>query len=171
MTALRKFITGLCLTAALASVGTAQVAVPERLQPPKGEALIARVHARGFQIYTCKADGPRYTWVLKAPDAELFDESGRKVGRHFAGPTWEWIDGSQVMGKVAAAIPSPEASSVPWLLLTARDHAGEGELAHVTSVQRVHTNGGKAPAEGCDAAHLGRETRVAYTADYFFYGK
>jgi len=39
----------------------------------------------------------------------------------------------------------------------------------VTFVQRVKTGGGKAPASGCDAANAGREVRVPYTAEYFFY--
>jgi hypothetical protein len=67
--------------------------------------------------------------------------------------------------------PSPSADSIPWLLLVATGHSGEGILAQVTNIQRLNTQGGKAPAEGCDAGHEGQETRVAYTADYFFYGK
>ena len=39
----------------------------------------------------------------------------------------------------------------------------------MTAIQRVHTHGGKAPAEGCDAAHNGAETKSSYTADYYFY--
>ena len=67
--------------------------------------------------------------------------------------------------------PSPDGDSIAWLLLVATAHLGEGVLAHVTNIQRLNTKGGKAPAGGCDAAHDGQESRVAYTADYFFYGK
>ena len=67
--------------------------------------------------------------------------------------------------------PSPDADSIAWLLLVATAHLGEGVLANVTNIQRLNTKGGKAPAGGCDAAHDGQESRVAYTADYFFYGK
>src|SRR4029077_1286488 len=145
--------------------------VPAQLKQPEGQTLAAEAHARGFQVYTCKNDGNAYTWTLKGPDAELFDKAGKKVGRHFAGPTWEWSDKSQVTAKMMTSAPSPDADSVAWLLLVAVGHAGEGVLANVTNIQRLNTKGGKPPAGGCDAAHAGQETRSAYTADYFFYGK
>jgi hypothetical protein len=145
--------------------------VPPQLKQPEGQALAAEAHAKGFQIYTCKNDGNAYNWMLKGPDAELFDKAGKKVGRHFAGPTWEWNDKSQVTAKTVTSAPSPDADSVAWLLLVAVGHSGEGLLANVTNIQRLNTKGGKAPAGGCDAAHGGQETRAAYTADYFFYGK
>jgi hypothetical protein len=42
-------------------------------------------------------------------------------------------------------------------------------FAGVTSIQRVNTSGGIAPAKGCDDTHTGSETRVAFSADYYFY--
>ena len=42
-------------------------------------------------------------------------------------------------------------------------------MTKVTSIQRLSTTGGKAPASGCDAAHIGAEVEIPYTADYFFY--
>jgi hypothetical protein len=39
----------------------------------------------------------------------------------------------------------------------------------VTSIQRVRTAGGAAPAAGCDAARVGEEVRVAFSAEYYFY--
>jgi hypothetical protein len=42
-------------------------------------------------------------------------------------------------------------------------------LSRASSIQRVNTQGGKAPAPGCDASHIGQEVRVAYSADYRFY--
>ena len=50
--------------------------VPQQLQPPAGEGLLLRVHAKGDQIYTCKGDAAQFTWVLKAPEAQLFDKDG-----------------------------------------------------------------------------------------------
>ena len=38
------------------------------------------------------------------------------------------------------------------------------------TIQRLNTKGGKAPVSGCDSSHAGLEVRVAYSADYFFYG-
>ena len=136
----------------------------DTLKPPAGEILQAHAHASGQQIYTC--DGSN--WVLKAPDAKLFDDAGHEVGSHFAGPTWRWSDGSQVTGKpIADVVPDPK--SIPWLLLTATGHTGDGVLKNVSSIQRLQTKSGKAPVTGCDASHKGDEARISYTADYYFY--
>jgi len=144
--------------------GQTQPPVPEALKPPAGEQLRVQAHASGQQIYVC--DGSK--WILRGPDAKLFDEAGRKVGSHFIGPTWQWSDGSEVTGKaIASATPDPE--SIPWLLLTATNHAGDGVMKNVSSIQRLQTKGGKAPAQACDASHRGEQARSSYTADYFFY--
>lgn len=177
--AIARRLAGICagtglLLAAMAGVraqSASQDDVPTQLKPSVEQALAAEAHAKGFQVYTCKDDGKGFNWTLKGPDAELFDKAGKKVGRHFAGPTWEWNDKSQVTGKMLTSSPSPDSDSVAWLLLVATGHSGEGVLANVTNIQRLNTKGGKAPATGCDAAHAGQETRAAYEADYFFYGK
>jgi hypothetical protein len=142
---------------------------PKELQPPANEQLLLQVHAKGDQIYTCKADGGEFIWVLKVPEAQLIDKSGKPFGKHFAGPSWEANDGSRVTGKAVANAPSPDADSIPWLLVTVASHSGEGVLARVTSIQRVNTKGGKARASGCDAAHAGQEERAPYSADYLFF--
>src|SRR4051794_40524934 len=93
-------------------------AVPENLRVPYGQTMLLRMAARGAQVYTCKAktSAPAvYEWVLKAPDADLFDVRGEKVGRHFAGPTWESADGSRVVGEAIEHSPAPGA--IPLLLL------------------------------------------------------
>lgn len=139
-------------------------AVPPNLQPPAGQALQFHAHATGDQVYSC--DGS--AWTLSGPDAKLFDASGREAGSHFAGPTWKWSDGSSVTGRpVANATPDPQ--SIPWLLVTATGHAGQGRMANISSIQRLHTVGGKPPAAGCDAAHKGNQSRSHYTADYYFF--
>ena len=143
--------------------------VPAALQPPDNEQLVVRVHAKGDQIYSCKADGAQAEWTLKAPEAQLFDKDGKAFGKHFGGPSWEASDGSRVVGKAAANVASPDADSIPWLLVKVVSHAGDGVLARVTSIQRIHTKGGKAPASGCDAGHAGQEVRVPYSADYLFF--
>jgi hypothetical protein len=144
--------------------------VPSVIQTPAGENVVLLAHATGSQIYTCQAgaDG-NFAWTLKAPEAELKDEGGQVIGNHFAGPTWKLKDGSEVTGKVVAHVDSPDSGSIPWLLLNATGHSGTGLLTNVTSIQRIHTHGGKAPADGCDQAHAGSETRSSYTADYYFY--
>lgn len=143
--------------------------VQKELQPPGNEQLLLQVSAKGVQIYSCKGDGGQFAWTLKAPEAQLFDNSGKPFGKHFAGPAWEANDGSQITGKAAAKAPSPDADSIPWLLVTVVDHSGQGVLARVTSIQRLNTKGGKAPASGCDEAHIRQEVRVPYSADYVFF--
>jgi hypothetical protein len=161
-------LAGAVMAAFFAGVAGAQQ-VPAALQVPTNEQLVVQVHATGDQIYSCKVDGAQPEWTLKAPDAELFDEDGKAFGKHFAGPSWEASDGSRVVGKTAANVPSPNAESIPWLLVTVVSRAGDGVLVKVSSIQRINTKGGKAPASGCDAAHAGQEVRVPYSADYRFF--
>jgi len=158
--------------------GPARPEVPKKLEAPAGEEVVLMAHATGTQIYVCQLGADqKYAWVLKAPEAELTDATGKKIVHHFAGPTWKHIDGSEVKGRMVekedapkAAGPKPEA--IPWLLLTATSHSGEGIFSHVTSIQRIHTGGGLSPAANtCDAAAAasGKESPSAYTADYYFY--
>ena len=143
--------------------------VPQNLQPPASDQLLLQVHAKGDQVYTCKAEGAQFGWTLKEPDAQLFDKDGKPFGKHFAGPSWEATDGSRITGKAAANAPSPDADSIPWLLVKVVSHSGAGVLVPVTSLQRINTKGGKAPASGCDSTHVGQEIRVPYSADYVFF--
>jgi Protein of unknown function (DUF3455) len=144
--------------------------VPDAIQAPAGEAVVLFAHATGSQVYTCQAgtDG-KFSWTLKAPEAELRDRNDKVIGQHSAGPTWKLKDGSEVKGKAAAHVDSLDPDSIPWLLVSAEGHAGKGLLANVTTIQRVHTHGGKPPADGCDESHKDAETKSSYTADYFFY--
>jgi Protein of unknown function (DUF3455) len=160
------------LAAAVAGVSFAAGAqdIPQKLEPPAGEHLLLQVHAKGDQVYVCKSEGGApLAWTLKAPDARLFEKNGKLFGKHFAGPTWEAQDGSRVVGKAVAKVASPDAGSVAWLLVTVVSHEGNGVLSRVTSIQRVNTKGGAAPASGCDAAHAGHEFRAPYSADYRFF--
>jgi hypothetical protein len=139
------------------------------LQPPAGSALTLRLHAEGAQIYTCKAGaGAAYAWVLKAPDARLYDGACKQVGTHSAGPTWRSsVDGSAVVAaKVADA---PAERTIPWLLLKAQKNSGDGMFSRVTAIQRADTSGGVAPSSGCDASAIGHEQAVPYHANYYFY--
>jgi hypothetical protein len=156
-------------TAACTSVPPLEV--PAALQPAAGEALALTVPARGVQIYECRArkDGAGLEWAFVAPDAELFDAKGRSIGRHGAGPFWESADGSRVVGTVKARADAAAAHAVPWLLLTTKSTGPAGVFSAVTSIQRVNTAGGVAPAAPCDAGLKGTTVRVPYTADYLFF--
>jgi len=142
--------------------------VPVQLVPPDGAKFVLRARAKGDQIYTCKEQNGRYSWTLKAPEAQLFDRDGEVVGRHSAGPSWVWNDGSAVTGKVIARADSPDKDAIHWVLLEAVGHSGNGLLSKVTHIQRLNTKGGKAPISGCYAAHAGAEIRVPYSATYLF---
>jgi hypothetical protein len=159
----------LCTACSIFSFSANAQQVPKELQPPANEQLLLQVHATGDQIYTCKADGGQVAWTLKGPEAQLVDQGGKPFGKHFAGPTWEANDGSRVTGKAVANAASPDADSIPWLLLTVASHGGDGVLSRVTSIQRIRTKGGKAPTSGCDAARSGQEARASYSADYVFF--
>jgi len=143
--------------------------VPAQIQAPANEKLLLQVHAKGDQVYICQEGVTQFAWTLKAPDAQLFDKDGKPFGKHFAGPSWEASDGSRVVGKAVANAPSPDADSIAWLLVNIVSHEGSGVLSPATTIQRINTKGGKAPASGCDSAHTGQEIRVPYSADYVFY--
>jgi hypothetical protein len=145
--------------------------VPDAIKAPAGEQVVLVAHAAGSQIYTCgKGDDGKPQWTLKAPEAQLRDTKGALVGHHAAGPSWKHIDGSAVTGKALAKAPSPDANSIPWLLVTVVSHEGKGVLERVTSIQRVHTQGGQAPPiEKCDPSKPSAETWIPYSADYYFF--
>lgn len=147
--------------------------VPEALKVPTTQVLSIGTQAAGVQIYECKAskdDPTRFEWVFIAPEAELFDSAGKKIGRHYAGPTWEANDGSKVVGEVRAKDNGPDPNAIPWLLLSAKSNSGSGIFSQTQSIQRINTAGGKAPSEDCNQAQAGKEVRVPYKAKYDFYG-
>ena len=171
-------ITRLLLIAALIGLVTPAMGqsiprpdVPDKIKAPAGEEVVLVARATGSQIYVCQTgtDG-KPAWTLKAPDAELHNQQGAVIGRHSAGPTWKLNDGSEVTGKAAARVDSPDAGSIPWLLVSVTGHAGEGALSRVTTIQRINTKGGQPPpAADCNAAKQNVAVKSGYTADYYFY--
>jgi hypothetical protein len=165
------------LAAGLVLVATALAAappeVPDKLKVSADQVLAVDLQATGVQIYVCAArkdDATKFEWTLKAPDAELFNAAGKKVVKHYGGPTWEADDGSKVVGELKARDDGPDPNAIPWLLLTAKTVSGDGMLGKTTSIQRLQTFGGKAPAGGCsEAAQVGKEIRIPYRARYVFY--
>jgi hypothetical protein len=146
--------------------------VPDTIKVPPTDTLSFAANGKGVQIYECRAkkdDATQYEWVLKAPEADLFDGRGKKIGRHYGGPTWESSDGSKVVGELKGSEPSTDANAIPWLLLGAKKHEGDGVFSRVNSIQRLETGGGKAPGGGCDESSVGKELRVPYSAKYYFY--
>jgi len=130
------------------------------------------VRAQGVQIYECRAKtdpAGGYEWAFVAPEADLFDARGNKIGKHYAGPHWESTDGSKILGTVKERANAPTSDAIPWLLLAAKSVGPAGSFSKVTSIQRVNTAGGVAPATGCSQADAGKPARIDYTADYYFF--
>ena len=146
--------------------------VPQALRPPVGESAFVEALASGVQIYECaaKPDQPStFEWTFRAPEAALVDRAGRSIGKHYAGPTWESIDGSTVVGEIKSRDPGPDKSAIPWLLLSAKTASGAGVFGQTKSIQRVQTVGGIAPSLPCALGNAKQIVRVPYTATYFFY--
>ncbi|MCA6110327.1 DUF3455 domain-containing protein [Bradyrhizobium cenepequi] len=156
----------LVLSGTMVSV-RAETPLPDAIAAP-GEAVVLSVHAEGAQVYECKAgvEG-KLTWAFREPIATLMAE-GRTVGRHYAGPNWEHVDGSVVLGRASGNTPGATPNDIPWLRLNVISRRGSGTLTGVTTVQRINTVGGI--LEGaCDKA--GSTHSAPYSADYVFLRK
>ena len=147
------------------------VVIPGNLRAPATDALVRTLWADGVQVYECRkaADASFPEWVFVAPEAKLVDANGVLVGHHYAGPTWEAGDGSKVVGVVKAKVDAPKPADIPWLLLATRSTGKPGLFANVTTIQRVATEGGVAPATGCGTATVGKQASVPYKAQYAQY--
>jgi hypothetical protein len=158
-------LAALLLSPSLASAAAAEL--PAAIAAP-GEIIVLTVHAEGAQVYDCKAgaDG-KLAWAFREPIATLMAD-GKTVGRHYAGPNWEDVDGSAVTGKAAGNAPGATANDIPWLKLEVTAHRGNGVLTPVTTVQRINTSGGKLDG-ACDKA--GATKSAPYSADYVFLRK
>jgi hypothetical protein len=141
------------------------------LAPADGERAAFAWHAIGSQIYECKAsDKGGFGWVFVAPEADLYNAKNEKVGTHGAGPFWAALDGSQTLGTVKARANGARANDIPLLLLSSKSNGVAGKMARVSSVQRLNTDGGVAPAKGCaEAADAGKRVKEGYSADYVFF--
>jgi hypothetical protein len=152
------------LTGSLVSAPAADTPLPGAIAAP-GETTVLTAHAEGAQVYECKAGtDSKLGWAFREPIATLLVD-GKTVGRHYAGPTWEYSDGSAVAGKVAGSAPGAAPDDIPWLKLDVISRRGSGVLTAVTTVQRINTKGGK--LEGtCDKPGAFRD--MPYSADYVF---
>ena len=113
-------------------------------------------------------------WTFAAPRANLYNDQGKLIITHFAGPTWQAMDGSSVVGRAEASV-TPDPTAIPWVRLAAASTAAgpDGDrLVATTFIQRIRTTGGHTPpAADCNAATAGTVAEVPYTADYYFWKK
>jgi len=166
---------------ALASLATALAATPAfallepqdlspRLAAPANERPAFVLSGNGVMVYQCKATvaNPEvYAWYFVAPDATLYD-GGHDVARMATPNLLESLDDGSSLSAVMRAA-QPARGALPWTLSQAQPIGESGLFANVSSVQRVNTRGGLPPAGGCNAGNDGAESRVAFSADYYFY--
>ncbi len=147
-----------------------EIAVPPAIKAADNEKLAFIWSAIGTQNYECKANANAVmAWAFVAPEAILYADKAN-IGSHGAGPYWAALDGSKIVGTVKARADAPSNKDIPWLILTTQSTGSAGKLAKVRSIQRVNTVGGVAASTGCTtAADAGKQSKVAYTADYAYY--
>jgi hypothetical protein len=154
-----------------ASGGENAPKIPDKLKVPEGNVLLFKTEAKGVQIYVSKEENGELIWKFKAPLADLYQD-GKKVGYHYAGPSWEGLDGSKIQIDKSAKptpvdAPNPK-TAVPWLRIKVQSAENKGKFGPVTYVLRVNTEGGVAPAQ--KPRRVGTEIGVPYKATYIFFG-
>jgi hypothetical protein len=143
---------------------------------PNGNTRAATFYAQGVQKYKAKliagSNPVQYEWAFVAPLAELFNVVNAKVGTHSAGPTWQLLGSTtdSIYGQAftpAKAAASSDARSIDWLqLMPKTGKAPTGIFTNVSYIQRIGTNGGKAPLVAPVSAT--DTIDVPYTAVYRF---
>jgi hypothetical protein len=162
-------------TLALALPAMAAISEPgglaRGLRAPANEEAAFMLTGDGVYVYECRQsllDPNAYEWAFLVPDATLYD-GARSVARHATVGLFEALTDRSSLSGVVRASQAAGASNLPWLSMRAQPLSSDGVFAGVTSIQRVNTSGGMAPAGGCGPGNVGGSTRVAYQADYYFY--
>ena len=140
---------------------------------PNGNTRVATFYAEGVQKYKAVQTGSEpatYAWAFVAPQADLYDVTNKKVGTHSAGPNWQLSPADSIFAQAynpPKSAPSPEAGTIDWLLLMPKTGTTPtGIFSGVDYIQRIATNGGKAPATPPVSAT--QTVEVPYTAIYRF---
>jgi len=153
--------------------------VPSTIKVADDYKLVIHAYAKGVQIYVCTQDPKdtsRYVWTFSEPRANLYAAVNYRklIGKHYLNPakkpTWENTDGSTISGAKLQQADSPDSTAIPWLLLKGITPGGTGEFTPVVFIQRINTQGGKAPATA-DRQYKGQLLEQPYTAEYLFYIK
>jgi hypothetical protein len=169
---LAGIVAGMAVLSLVAQVALAgppsPTGVPGQIQPDTDSNKVFLIgHGVGVQIYTCNGS----VWSAAVPRANLYDDNGKLIISHFAGPSWQAKDGSKVVGTVVNKVIMDE-KAIPWVLLSAATTPGpDGDrLVDTTFVQRLYTTGGLTPpATDCNAATANTVVEVPYTAEYVFW--
>jgi hypothetical protein len=172
---MNKTFTLLACTAAVALTACSTTSMktpdaPAAVTVPAGNKVVMSTVGIGQLTYECRVKANMagtYEWVLAGPDAVLYDGDKKQVGKYYAGPTWESMDGSKVTGKQLAVSPNP--GSIPLQLVQANPATGNGAMTGITYIQRLDTKGGVAPTTPCGGSNVSEKQLVKYQADYVFY--
>jgi len=148
------------------------VDLPDNL--PGGNTRVATFFAQGVQKYKAQpkagSNPVTYEWVFVAPQADLYDATNKKAGTHSAGPSWQLSANDSLSGQAfnpAKTAPGSDPNSIDWLLLMPKTgKTPTGIFADVSYIQRIATQGGKAPATVPATAN--ETVDVNYTAIYRF---
>lgn len=156
------------VTAVVASAGWAVAAempsLPDALLVPKGQAILS-VAASGTQNYECVLTPKgKLAWSFREPKAEL-SRDNVTIGRHYAGPTWEFSDGTKLVGQVVATAPGKTPDDIPWLKLTVRSGTRKGPAGGAKFILRADTQGGVLAGDCTTAKELRAQP---YKATYVF---
>jgi hypothetical protein len=156
-----------------------KLVIPESIQLPanlpSGNTRVTTYFAEGVQKYKAQqkagSDLGTYEWVFVAPQADLYDKTNKKIGTHSAGPSWQLFGSADSIFaqqfSPPRTAPSTEPGTIDWLLLIPKvGKTPTGIFASVSYIQRVATQGGKAPVT--PPASLGETVDVRYTAVYRF---
>ncbi len=161
------------MSTSMASDGAAvKASLPEAVRVPAGQKIMMTTRGVGELTYECRAKkdmAAQFEWAVVGPVASLLSAERKAVGKYYAGPTWEAMDGSKVSGKQVAVSPAAPGN-IPLQLVKADPAVGVGAMNGVNYIQRLNTQGGVAPTVVCDAASVSKRMSVPYEADYVFYG-
>jgi len=166
-------LSAMVLFAALpaAAVVAPPAGLTANLTAPADEQPAFALRAEGVHVFECRqlpGDATRFAWTFTAPEATLYD-GGTPVARHAAENMFEATGDRSTVTATLRARQDGGANNLPWLLMRAQATPDAGLFAGVTSVQRVNTAGGVAPDSGCEESNAGKEARVPFAAEYYFY--
>ncbi len=175
---MKDYVTTLAIALALALPQVAQAQgvtsppVADKIAVLPPDEAFLRGRGLGTQNYECQPVDSlgRVGWVLFTPQATLFGDQDEQLMTHYFSPdphedgfvrvTWQDSrDTSTVWGRLVASSDDAnfvKAGAIPWLkidVLTtgAQDGpTGGNTLSRTTFIQRLNTDGGAAPATGCN---------------------
>ncbi len=148
-----------------------------RLGQPSGMRRALVLEGNGIVTYKAEPDPEhpdKLVWKAVVTTAKLRqfqpDIHAKETGPTVSlseGPVWTASDGSKLDARPTNSIPSPVSICIPWTSYEVTRTSGQGILAGLGFVQRVHTHAGAAPVS--PPKHVGETVQQRFTAEYWFY--